>query len=142
MYDLIPDRVKFYSTWSSQVNNISYIKTMSFFQKFFFPFFKIEWNKLDRDIYHSDSLSIFMLPLLKFVRPVVNSIFDINDPYGLQLLTRLRLGLSYLHNHKFRHNFQECINAIGDCDLEIKTTTYFLIHCSLFQSIRQSVLIY
>ena len=77
---------------------------MSFFQKFFFPFFKIEWNKLDRDIYHSDSSNIFMLPLLKFVRPVVNSIVDINDPYGLQLLTRLRLGLSYLHNHKFRHN--------------------------------------
>ena len=47
----------------------------------------------------------FNLPLLKFVRSVANSVFEVNNPYGLQLLTRLRLGLSHLRYHKFRHKF-------------------------------------
>ena len=85
-------------------------------------------------------MNIFKLSLLKFVRPLANSVFDINSPYGLKLLTRLRLGLSHLRYHEFRHNFQDCINPICDCGLETKTTTHFLLHCPLFQSARQSLL--
>ena len=81
------------------------------------------------------------MSLLKFVRPVKNIIFDINNPYGLKLLTRLRLGLSHLRYHKFRHNVQACINPLCACDLEIETTNRFLLHCPLFQSARQSILI-
>ena len=92
LYNLIPDRVKFYSNRSSQINNISNIKTKSSF-------------KLDRDICNSDSLNVFKFSLFKIVRPVANSVFDINNPY--ELLTRLRLGLSLLRYHKFRHNFQD-----------------------------------
>ena len=141
MYNLIPDRVKFYSTRSSQIDNISNIKTRSnFFRNSFFPSTITEWNKLDRDIRNSDSLNVFKLSLLKFVRPVANSVFEINNPYGLKLLTRLRLGLSHLRYHKFRHNFQDCINPICVCGLEIETTTHFLLHCPLFQCARQSLL--
>ena len=141
MYDLIPDRVKFYSTRNSQIDNISNIKTRSnFFRNSFFPSTITEWNKLDCDIRNSDSLNIFKLSLLKFVRPVANSVFDINNPYGLKLLIRLRLGLSHLRYHKFRHSFQDCINPMCDCGLETETTTHFLLHCPLFQSARQSLL--
>ena len=145
LYELIPDRVKFYSTRSSQIDNIktiiSNIKTRSnFFRNSFFPSTITEWNKLDCDIRNSDSLNIFKLSLLKFVRPVANSVFDINNPYDLKLLTRLRLGLSHLRYHKFRHNFQDCINPICDCGLETETTTHFLLHCPLFQSAGQSLL--
>ena len=141
MYGLIPDRVKFYSTRSSQISNISNIKIRSnFFRNSFFPSTITEWNKLDLDIRNSDSLNIFKLSRLKFVRPAANSVFDINYPYGLKLLTRLRLGLSHLRYHKLRHNFQDCINPICDCGLETETTTHFLLHCPLFQSARQSLL--
>ena len=85
-------------------------------------------------------MNVFKLSLLKFVRPVANSVFEINNPYGLKLLTRLRLGLSHLRYHKFRHNFQDCINPICVCGLEIETTTHFLLHCPLFQCARQSLL--
>ena len=83
LYNLIPDRVKFYSTRSSQIDNISNIKTRSnFFSKSFFPSNGItEWNKLDRDIRNTDSLNVFKLSLLKFVRPAANSVFEINNPY-------------------------------------------------------------
>ena len=64
-----------------------------------------EWNKLGRNIHNSDSLNAFKLSLLKFVRPVANSVFEINNLYGLKLLKRLRLGLSHLGHHKFRYNF-------------------------------------
>ena len=141
MYNLVPDRMNFYSTPSSQIENISNIKTRSnFFRDSFFPSTITEWNKLDRDIRNSDSLKVFKLSLLKFVGPVVNSVFKINNPYGLKLLTRLRLGLSHLRYHKFRHNFQDCINPICVCGLEIETTTHFLLHCPLFQCARQSLL--
>ena len=133
--------VKFYSTRSSQIDNICNIKIRSnFFKNYFFPSTITEWNKLDRDIRNSDSLNVFKLSLLKFVRPVANSVFEINNPYRLKLLTRLRLGLSHLRCHKFRHNFQDCINPICACGLEIETTTHLLLHC-LFQSARQSLLI-
>ena len=134
--------MKFYSTRSSQIDNISNIKTRSnFFRNSFFPSTITEWNKLDRDIRNSDSLNVFKLSLLKFVRPVANSVFEINNPYGLKLLTRLRLGLSHLRYHKFRHNFRNCINPVCVCALEIETTTHFHLHCPLFQSARQSLLI-
>ena len=80
------------------------------------------------------------MPLLKFARPAANSGFHIDNPYSLKLLTRLRLGLSHLRYHKFRHNFQDCINPICVCGLEIETTTHLFLHC-LFQSARQSLLI-
>ena len=142
MYNLIPDRVKFYSTRSSQINNISNIKTRNnFFRNSFFLSKITEWNKFDRDIRNSDSLDAFKLSLLKFIGTVANSFFDINDPYGLKLLTRLDLGLSHLRFHKFRYNFQDCINLVCTCGLEIETTIYFFLHCPLFQSARQSLLI-
>ena len=78
---------------------ISNIKIRSnFFRNYFFPSIITEWNKLDRDTRNSDSVNVFKLSLLKFVRPVANSVFEINNPYGLKLLTRLGLDLSHLRS--------------------------------------------
>ena len=33
---------------------------------------------------------------------------------------RLQLGLSHLRNHKFKHSFQDCLNTICSCDIEVK----------------------
>ena len=138
MYNLIPEKVKFYSIRSSQINDISITKSRSnFLRNSFFP---STITELYHNIRNSDSLSVVKLSLLKFVRPIANNVFDINNPYGSILLTRLRLGLSHLRYHKFRHNFQDCINPICVCGLEIETTTHFLLHCPLFQCARQSLL--
>lgn len=76
-YNLIPGKMKIYSTRSNQVNNISNVKYRSdFFSNFFSPASIIEWNKLDRDILNTNSLNIFKLLLLKIVGPMGNSIFD------------------------------------------------------------------
>ena len=41
----------------------------------------------------------------------------------------MRLGLSHLVDHKFRHNFQDCLNPISSCGQEIETTSHFHLHC-------------
>ena len=49
---------------------------------------------------------------------------------GIKYLTRLlRLGLSHLDDHKFRHNFQDCINPLCPCSLEVESTVHYFLHC-------------
>lgn len=36
-------------------------------------------------------------------------------------LVRLQLVLYYPRNHKFKHSFQDCLNTICSCDIEVKT---------------------
>ena len=49
-------------------------------------------------------------------------------------MTPLRLGLSHLREHKFNHNFQNCINPLCGCGLDIESTStvpYLMITESL-----------
>ena len=50
----------------------------------------------------------------------------------MKFLTRLRLGFSHLNDHRFRHNFQECINPLCSCSLEAENTSHYLQHCHHF----------
>ena len=70
------------------------------FKYSFFPYTIVEWNKLENTIRNSKSFLIFRNSLLKIGRPIQNSIFNIHDPLGIKLLTRLRLGLSHLNEHR------------------------------------------
>ena len=81
----------------------------------------------------------FKNALLKLGRPVPNSWFNIHNPVGLKLLSRLRVALSHLYEHKFKHNFSNCINPICSCSLEVESTTHFFLHCLCFSSIRKTL---
>ena len=72
---------------------------------------------------------MFKKELLKFIRPEPNSTYNINDTKGLKLLTRLRLRLSHLGDHKFRHNFQDFVSPMCYCGQDIETATHFFLHC-------------
>ena len=45
----------------------------------------------------------------------------------MTFLTRLKLDLSHLNEHRFQHNFQECLNP-----LLIEDTSHYLLHCHNF----------
>ena len=77
---------------------------------------------------------------MKIGRPMQNSIYNIHDPVGIKYLTRLRLGLSHLNEHKFRHNFQDCLNPLRSCSLEVETTNHYFLHCHHYNDIRKSLL--
>ena len=65
--------------------------------------------------------------LLKLGRPIQCTIYSINNPVGLKLHTCLRLGLSHLNENRFNHNFQNCINPLCSCSLEIESNSHFLL---------------
>ena len=80
----------------------------------------------------------FKKKLLNFIRPCANSIFDIHNPLGIKFLTRLHLGQSHLHEHKFRHYFQDTLNPLCECGKDIGLTMYFFLHCANFLIPRQT----
>ena len=102
------------------------------FKYSFFPSTLNDWFNLDISIRKSKSISIFKNTLLLFVRPIQSNNFNIFDPQGLKFLTRLRLGFSHLNEHRFRHNFQDCINPLCLCSLDIEDTAHYLLHCRYF----------
>ena len=63
-----------------------------------------ERNNLSREIRKSLSYEVFKNSLLKFIRLSPNILFNVTDSPGIKLLTRLRLGLSHLREHKSNPN--------------------------------------
>ena len=74
------------------------------------------------------------------IRHSPNPVYDIHNPLGLRLLTRLRLGLNHLNEHKFNHNFKSCVNPLCTCSLEIESTSHFFPHCNHYSNIRSALL--
>ena len=70
----------------------------------------MEWNKIGVSIGNWAFCNIFKKFILKFNRHEPNQMFNVDSNEGLNFLTKIRLGLSQLAYHKFRHHFQE----IGD----------------------------
>ena len=58
----------------------------------------------------------------------------------MKLVTRLRLGLSDLREHKFKHSFQGTLNPLCSSGLNIETTSHYFLHCLLFHAERSSLL--
>ena len=57
-----------------------------------------------------------------------------------KLLKKLRLGLSHLRDHKFKHCFQDTLNPLCDSGNDTETTTYFFLQCPNFHPRRQTFL--
>ena len=92
------------------------------------------WFWLDINIKNSMSISLFQSRLLSFIRPNESNIYNIFDPIGLKLLTYFHLGLSHLNEHKFCHNFHDCLNPFCSWSLKIEDTTHYLLHCQHFSN--------
>ena len=104
LFDLIPQNNHLYSTRFLEDVTTFYSRTDTF-KYFFFPSTILAWNKLERKIRQSSTL---LTSLLKIGRPVPKPVYNMHNPNSLKLLTRLRLGLSHLNEHKFNHNFKDC----------------------------------
>ena len=102
----------------------------------FFPSALSDWFQLDAAIRNSESIAIFKSRLLSFIRPMQSDVYNIFDPIGLKFLTRLRLDFSHLNEHRFRHNFQDCLNPLCSYSLETEDTKHYLLHCHHFSQHR------
>ena len=74
----------------------------------------------------------------RIYKPQPNSISNVSNSLGLTYLTRLRVGLSHLREHKFHHNFLDSLNPTCNCGNAIESTKHYLLHCSNFKNQRQS----
>ena len=127
--------------FSRNSENISQLRTKHDFLKIsFFPSTIKGWNNLDPQIRKSKSMSISKINILKFIRPKPNNLYYCQNPKGIKLLTRLRLGLSHLREHKFKHNFQDCLNPLCLCGNEIENSTHYLLHCPTYTNERLTLL--
>ena len=81
-----------------------------FFESSFFAATITEWNDLDYYLRNTPSINVLKPNILKFIRLGPNKIFNIQNPHGLKLLTRLRFGLSQLPGHKFNQNLTDCLD--------------------------------
>ena len=86
------------------------------------------------------NISIFKSNILKFIQPKPNNVYYCHNPKGIRLLTRLRLGLSHLREHQFKHSFQDCLNPLYFCGNEIETSTHYLFHCPTYTNERMTLL--
>ena len=104
LFELIPTAGQAYMTRHKNSVPLFNVKH-DYFKNSFFPSTVIEWNKIHFNITNSESLALFKKRILAFIKPSANSTFQYHNPKDLKLITRLRLGLSHLRFHKFKHNF-------------------------------------
>ena len=131
LFNLISKKTSSYATRNADCIPLVKIKHI-FFRNTFFPSAIIEWNKLDPVIRNAESLGIFKSNILQFIRPTPRGFFNCFNHKGIRLMTRLRLGLSHLREHKFNHNFQNCINLRCSCGMDSS--------CALFDDKRITLL--
>ena len=82
----------------------------------------MEYDKLDPGLRKAETLSVFKTNILKFIRPSLSSVYNSHNPKGQKFVTSLRLGLSHLREHKFKDSFQDTINPLCSCCLDIEST--------------------
>ena len=70
------------------------------------------------------------------MRQFLNSVCSCHRPKEIRLPTRVRHGLSHLKEQNFKYCLQVNINTICTCACDIESTSYFLVHCSLFTNKR------
>ena len=110
------------------------------FKASFYPDCLSEWNTLDQEVWLSPLLSIFKTKLSKLIRPTPKLVYGIHDPKGLAILTQLRVGLSKLNFHKFRHNFRDTVNPLCPTNDGVEDTEHFLLLCHSYNELRSDLL--
>ena len=139
LYELIPKSNHTYNT--QNFNQLGpYYCWAGIFSYSFFPYTTVQWNKLDANFKNVKSSMCFRNSLLEIGRSVQNSIYKVFNTLGIKFLTRLRLWLSHLNEHKFKHNFQNCLNPLCSCSLEVESTIHFFLYCNFFDKFQQILL--
>ena len=105
----------------------------------FYPDAVSSWNNIGPDLRQTDKLSAFKSVLKGMIVPEEKSIFKIHNK-NLSYLYQLRVGLSPLRAHKFRHNFLDNPDDLCTCQSGIESTTHFLLKCPLFDDHRESLM--
>ena len=136
--EIPPVRPPLYNLRHSRTYSQSAARTTRFSNTYFYNTL-FEWDSLNEELKNSSTLTEFKRLLLGYVRPKGNPIYGIANLQGIRLLTKCRLEFSPLNEHKFRHNF-DCLNPFCNCGTAKEDNEHFLLHCPLFNELRQDLL--
>ena len=84
------------------------------FKNSFYPDAVKNWNNIGPEMRQTDEISTFKSTLKAMIVPEEKSIFKIHSQ-DLRYLYQLRVGLSPLRAHKFRHNFLDTSSDMCTC---------------------------
>ena len=87
----------------------------------------------------SRSLLNFKKRILQFKRPSSNSVYNCDNPKGINL--RSDFGWAWVIYIQFSHDlnsFQDSINPLYNCGYEVKSTVHFFLHYNLFTKERST----
>ena len=87
-------------------------------------------DNLKADIRNAKSIRTFKKLIVS--KKYGNSLFSVYNPFGEKFLTRLRLKLSHLKEHKFRRAFADTINPMCACEADVETAEHFLLRCHFY----------
>ena len=134
---MIPQTNHNYNTRQYDNAETFYCRT-DVFKNSFFPSVIDEWNSLKTEIRNVESFSKFRKLLLNLDngRPPARPIYNIFNPLGVKFLTRLRLELSHLNEHRFNHNFHKCMNPLCSCSNYAESNSHIFLRCCHFNSLR------
>ena len=111
-----------------------------YFKNSLFPKIIGEWNQLKSEIGRSGSYNLFWKSLLNFIRSRGSKFYNINDTIGVKLIATLRLGFSQLREHKFKYNFEDMLNSLCSCSIEVESTSHYLLRCPFFHALRTTLM--
>ena len=77
--------------------------------------------------------------LLKLRWSTPSLVYIINDPLGLNLLTKQKSFLCHFNEQKFRHNFQDCVNLLCNFSLEMESINHLFLYCHNYADTCQSI---
>ena len=107
----------------------------------FFPNAVCAWNIFFGNFEIMPSIGKLKDYINSLIRPNVKSIFGIYDPVGIRFIFQLRLRLSPLRDHKWRHNFIDTTSDICHCKQGVENTDHFLLYCPSYTTQRASLIV-
>ena len=49
-------------------------------------------------------------------------------------------GTESLNEHRFKHNFKDCINPLSSCSLQVENMSKFFLHCLHYSAFRMGLM--
>ena len=108
------------------------------YQKEFLPSTIKDWDSLDTVTRCSKSKPIFKRKILNIIRPKKSPYYGLFGFSKIRYLTMLRMELSPLNDHKYKHNFQNTHQFCAVCGCT-ENTRHYLLSCKSYQLSRTTM---
>ena len=109
------------------------------YQNSFFPNAVSHWNNIIGSFQNLPSFEGLKKHILSLIRPPPKDTYAVFNPSLLRYLYQLRLGLSRLRHHKYRHNFSDTPSGLCLCKNGVEDTSHFLLTCPFYASHRKAL---